>query len=198
MIIGIISFKGGVGKTTAAVHLAHSLNVKEPTALIDGDLNRSALAWLKRGEDRLPFKVFPEKQAAKVARDFNSLVFDTGARPSNDELKDLAEGCDKLVLVTSPDAMALDALLPAVDTLVKLKIENYRILLTLVPPVGNAGADARDAIVEAKLPIYRAGIRRFAAFQKASLRGVTVDLINDPYAREAWSDCSSFAKEVLK
>lgn len=198
MIIGIVSFKGGVGKTTTAIHLAHSLNAKEPTALIDGDLNRSALAWLKRGEDHLPFKVFPEKQAAKVARDFSSLVFDTGARPANDELKDLAEGCDRLVLVTSPDAMALDALLPAVETLNKLKIENYRILLTMVPPVGNAGADAREAITTAKLPLYRSSIRRFAAFQKASLRGLTVDRVSDPYADEAWADCTSFAKEVLK
>ena len=42
MIITVASFKGGVGKTTTAVHLAAFLNESSPALLIDGDPNRSA------------------------------------------------------------------------------------------------------------------------------------------------------------
>ena len=55
MIIAITALKGGVGKTTTAVHLAAYFQTLAPTLLIDADKNRSALVWSK--EDKLPFYV---------------------------------------------------------------------------------------------------------------------------------------------
>lgn len=54
-IVTVASFKGGVEKTTTALHLAAYLQSKAPALLVDGDLNRSALDWAARGS--LPFKV---------------------------------------------------------------------------------------------------------------------------------------------
>ena len=68
MIITVASFKGGVAKTTSAIHLAACLQKKGPTLLIDGDPNRSASGWAKRGN--LPFKVIDERQAARKAKNF--------------------------------------------------------------------------------------------------------------------------------
>ena len=42
MFITVASYKGGVGKTTTAVHLAAYLQTLAATLLIDGDPNRSA------------------------------------------------------------------------------------------------------------------------------------------------------------
>jgi hypothetical protein len=83
MIVTLTSFKGGVGKTTTALHLAAYLQTKAPALLVDGDLNRSALDWAARGS--LPFKVVDEKQGVRFARDYEHIVIDTthSRRPQN-------------------------------------------------------------------------------------------------------------------
>ncbi len=88
----VASFKGGVGKSTSAIHLATYLQQRAPTLLIDGDLNRSVTGWASRGKPS--FKVVDERQAAKYARDYEHIVIDTPARPNQDDLKALADGCD--------------------------------------------------------------------------------------------------------
>ena len=98
-------------------------------------------------------------------------MIDTPARPDPDELKTVAEGCDLLILPSSPDAMALTAMVQMVEALHSLK-SNYRILLTLIPPApSKVGIESRRTIEKAELPIFKAEIRRLAVFQKAALAG---------------------------
>lgn len=195
MIVTVASFKGGVGKSTTALHLAAYFQQKSNTLLVDGDLNRSALQWASLGQ--LPFKVVDERQAVKFARSYEHIILDTPARPASDDLKTLAEGCDLLVLPTSPDALALGATLQMVDALHSLDA-NYQILLTLIPPPpSRTGAEARDTIEKAQLPIFKNSIKRLAVFQKAALEGVPVNQVKDPYAQKAWDCYVKVGKEIL-
>jgi chromosome partitioning protein len=54
MIVTLVSLKGGVGKTTSAIHIAAYLQKKGPTLLIDADKNRSA--WFGIGKVNFPLR----------------------------------------------------------------------------------------------------------------------------------------------
>ncbi len=200
MIITVASFKGGVGKTTTAIHLAAFLQGQAETLLVDADPNRSALGWASRGE--LPFKVMDEWEAGQdVSRNVNpdgNMVIDTQARPIPDDLSALAETCDLLVLPTTPDILALDALVLTVEYLKKIRARHYRILITSIPPKpSRAGEEVKSLLRDANLPVFEQGIRRFSAFQKAALQGLPVYSVKDPRAESGWQDYEQVGEEIL-
>lgn len=195
MIITVASFKGGVGKTTTAVHLASFMNELGPTLLVDGDQNRSAMTWANPG--RLPFKVVTDIQMAKYIRDHEHIVIDTQARPTKEDLQELADSCDLLILPTTPKALDLDALLRTVDTLQKMEC-NFKVLLTIVPPPpSQAGKEAKEMLSSEGIPTFDAEIKRLVAFERAPLEGVIVKDYADPRSAIAWAGYEQLGKEIL-
>jgi chromosome partitioning protein len=196
MIITIASFKGGQAKTTSAVHLAAFLQQDKPALLIDGDPNRSASLWARR--KGFPFQVIDERQAARFARDYEHIVIDTQARPTEEDLHALVHGCDKLIIPVTPDALSLDALFLILDALKSLGADSFRVLLTIVPPKPSRdGEEAQAKLEMAGIPVFKTAIRRFVAFQKAALAGVPVYAVHDPHAAEGWNDYQHVGKELL-
>lgn len=194
MLVSIASFKGGVGKTTTAVHLSAYFQKKGKTVLVDGDPNRSALAWSERG--KFPFQVINESELATRTGDFSSIIIDTPARPSAEELKTLSAESDLLLIPTKPDALSLDALLKIIASLQSFNAQNYKVLLTLVPPRSNAAKDAKAMLDEIKVPYCKTEIHRRAICEKAALQGKTVDNLRDGQA--AWEEFSTLGKEIFK
>lgn len=209
MILTVASFKGGVGKTTSAVHLAALLAEQGKTLLVDGDPNRSASGWARRGlsdgsSQSVPFTVVDERAAARHVRTHDHIVIDTQARPAREDLEALADGCDLLILPSTPDALALDALLMTVDELRGLEKAGqggataFRILLTMIPPrPSRDGEEALATLRGAGLPVFDTLIGRRVAFQKAALAGVTVQEAPDPRAAQAWENYRQVGAEIF-
>lgn len=196
MIITVASLKGGVGKTTTAIHLAGFLQNQAKTLLIDADPNRSATAWSKRGD--LPFVVIDEGRSLNPDQPFDHLVIDTHAPAAPADLNVLAEHCDLMVIPTTPDVLALDALVLLLERLNSLGQTRYRVLLTMVPSKSSRDTDqVRTMLYGANVPLFDTAIRAFAAFPKAAQIGGLVTQVKDPRSQDAWHDYQQVGLELL-
>jgi chromosome partitioning protein len=197
MIVTVASYKGGVGKTTTAVHLAAYLQTLAPTLLLDGDDTRNATSWSQRGKG-FPFKVADEVQAARYARDFTHTVIDTGQRPKQVDLKVLSEGCDLLVIPAVPASLDTDGLVLTLQALEDIGSDRYRVLLVKVPPPPEPeGPQLRADLTTQGIPLFAVDIPRLKAFEKAAAAGVPVYDVKDANATRAWKAYQAAGKELL-
>lgn len=194
MIVTVCQYKGGVAKSTTAVHLATYFQTKAPTVLVDGDPNRSVFGWATNG--KLPFEVIHLNQTARLARQYDHVIIDTNARPEPEVMKELLDGCDLLVLPCTPDALSLQSLYMTIGAIKQIGGGNYKVLLTIVPHK-KWQAEMRGELESKGVPVFQGAIRRFIAYQKAALAGTPVYAVDDPKAAEAWNDYLNVAKEIL-
>lgn len=200
MRITVTSHKGGVGKTVTAVHLATYLSQKfgdGSTLLVDADPNLSAVGWSQRGW--LPFDTVDSERAGELMPDYGNTVIDTQGRPRGKGLERVVDGCDLLVIPTTPDAMSLEALMMMARDLDELGGRaNYKVLLTVIPPPPiRSGPRAAAALEKRGIPFFEAQIRRREAFAKASLSGVPVYEVRDRRAHQGWEDYERVGQEVI-
>lgn len=199
MRVTVANFKGGVGKTTTAIHLAAFLSREGQTLLLDGDPNRSASAWARKGQ--LPFAVADIDQAKQQGIEpdrFAHVLIDTQARPNEKDLRALASRCDLLIVPTQPRALDLDALRQTVQMLRGVEGHNFKVLITMAPPwPSRDGARARASLQKAGVPVFETAIRRFTAYDRAVIQGVPVYASDERKAMDAWEDYEKVGKEVL-
>lgn len=200
-ILTVTGYKGGVGKSTTAVHLAAYFSELGKTVLVDGDPNRTALKWSERGAARpfgnsLPFTVADERQAMRLVAGADFLVIDTPARPETDDLKELSKGCDLLILPTAPDVLGLE---PMLETARALGKANYRALLTIVPPYPSKEGETMQADLRAAaIPVFDSMIRRTTGYPKAALAGRSIRDLDDARAKAAWTDYKNLGGEIVE
>lgn len=195
MYITVTNYKGGVGKTTTAVHLAAYFQRLGPAVLIDGDPNRSATKWAESG--KMPFRIVDREEGDYQARNFTHVIKDTEARPGMADFERLVKGCDLLVIPAVPSKLDIEALKLTVAALRRVGSDRYRILLTKVPPAPETdGPELRKLLTEAETPVFVAEIPRLKAFEKAAAQGVAIYDVHDPRAARGWEAYEAAGKEI--
>lgn len=202
MIVTVTSHKGGVGKTTTAMHLAAYLERRDgegSTVVVDADPNGSALGWARRGKGRLALEVVSSREAQElgVVRSFENVVVDTQGRPRGEGLRRLVAQCDLLVVPTTPEAGSTETImLMAQDIKALGGRAEYKVLLTMVKWYNRRAAQARRSLQKRGVPFFEAEVRDRAAFATAEIRGVPVYGLKGKGARDGWADYEAVGREV--
>ncbi|MCD0160797.1 MULTISPECIES: ParA family protein [unclassified Deinococcus] len=199
-VVAITSEKGGVGKSTLAVHLAGAAHAGGQSVLLIDEDGRvgSSLRWAAR-TGGLPFPVMDAGDVKpKRLAGFDLIILDTEGRPRRRDLRQLAERTDLILVPSGVSPLELEATRELLDFLSgEDAARKTRVVLTRVPPVGRAAEEAREDLREDGVTVCNAMVRHYAAYQKAAELGILAGEVRDPRAEAAWNDILALAREVL-
>lgn len=184
-VLTVAGLKGGVGKTTTAVHLAHALAPHGRVLLVDADPQGSALSWSESAAFPVSVVGLPVRDVHRrlptLARDFSHVVIDT---PPGDLpiVRSALLAADEVLLPLPPATIDVDRLRPTLELLAEL--ENLRpvergprVLLTRVRAGTRNARAVRQVLVELGLDVLTTEIPLRESY--ASAFGSTVDPAGD-------------------
>lgn len=198
LVISVASLKGGVGKTTTAIHIAaHLALAGQRVLLADGDRIRTATAWARGGH--LPYPVLPITALARGVSQYDAVVMDTEGGVENGKLVEYAQSSDLIVLPTSPDINGLDGASQTAEVLRAggVPASQSAALITMVRPRGMKDIQARKGLAEMGLPVLNASVRISEAFRDASNAAVLVRDLKTDMAQRCWKDYEAVTLELL-
>lgn len=197
MLITVMNNKGGIGKSTLAINLARFLARRfgpDNVALVDGDLNATALTWgqLSDGRAELTVSRTDEIPAREV------ILIDAPGRPTPEQKAALIERSAFVIIPTDPNFESLGATKRMIDA---TPLRGYAVLLNRVDNQRDPKArlTARAFLERHGVPVLRAEVGARAAFPRAYREGLTVDLLrNNQGARRAWAEIERVGEEILE
>jgi len=209
MIYAVVNTKGGVGKTTIAVHLATMLARLGKTLLIDGDPQASSASWAAWRRDNPEHGPSPTTtclagkailaEGNQLAVGFKHAVVDAGGRDSVGLRSALLLAQMAIIPIgaSNLDAAAMTDLLEVVE-LARDYNDNLdvRVLLTRVDPRTKDAAEMLEFLHEQKLSVLSTKVCERVAFRRAIGEGAIVQELGKDQA--AISEMEAFFREVQK
>jgi chromosome partitioning protein len=183
-VIAILNQKGGVGKTTLAVHLATALaRKKRAVILLDADPQGSALDWAaaRHGDPLFPVVGLPKssihKELPALAASYEVVIIDGPPRVYG-VARSAIMAADLVLVPVQPSPYDVWAAKEIIDllteasvykpSLAKAFVINRKIVNTAI------GRDVAEALSEYPIPVLKTAVCQRVAFAESATQGLTV------------------------
>lgn len=206
MIISVQNQKGGVGKTTLAIHISHALALqKGRVLLVDSDPQGSARDWAAMRTSEMPFSVVGldrptiHRDLPAIAKSYRHVVIDGPPRVS-DLARSAIMAANVVLIPVQPspyDVWATDKVIHLIqeasvykEKLKPVFVVNRKIVNTAI------GRDVAEALTGYQIPVLKSVICQRVAFAESAVHGRTV-LETDPKGAAA-SEIRALVDELLQ
>ncbi|WP_438346833.1 ParA family partition ATPase [Methylorubrum populi] len=184
MILGIISQKGGVGKTTLSFNLAAVLALDGwRVLLIDADPQASSLAWSAARQEKPLFPVLGLPKATlhrdmpEVSKGYDAVLID-GAPRVNDLGRSVIAASDMVLVPVQPSPFDVWAAADTVGLIEEAAVHKERLKAAIAVNrkiVGTAiGRDVAEALEPLKIPVLTSSLHQRVIYAESAARGLSV------------------------
>lgn len=185
MIIGMLNQKGGVGKTTLSISLAHGLSDGSRVLVLDADPQKSAIHWSEARQEslQLSFTIMglPSKSIHRAIEDiknnYDYIIID-GPPRTTEIVRSCIISSDLILIPCTPSPYDIWASQEIINLIKEAEVFKPDLKYSFVinrKGVNTAiGRDAVNILKDLNVPILESHICHRVAFAEAAAQGKTV------------------------